>query len=290
MDQQSPYQYLQVPDPESESQPQTPVNANASTGSSITTRSTTRRGPDGAIITTNSQRSEPKAVAWADTGRALPPAPQSIETQESADGPTRPGARAVAGPQQSMLTEGTNASSSAPHPYHNTQTSRASNPSLNLSEEDYRDDKADERALRRQLAQSQAVGAYHMDEVAPARQSRAQGRRGRVARSESQRRARLAELAGSGTATANASSGGGTSGAGGISAGVISGGATEDVYDADIELAEEGYRRQMPRKKSRLSVIGLGDEDAGKTEKTTCALLVLLLVGLLVMIIILATK
>ena len=169
----------------------------------------------------------------------------------------------AASPGPSKRNPGAQAINPSPHPYHNTQVSTGSNPSLQISEEDYRNDKADERAIRRQLATEGAIGAFHMDEAAPSRQNRAAGgggRRGRMGRTESQRRARLAELQGGG--------GGGAAAAA----------RDAEVYDADVDIEradDDSYLRNMDRKKSFLP----------STDRIIMVVMALLLVGLLIMIV-----
>ena len=112
-----------------------------------------------------------------------------------------------------------------------------------------------EEKMRRSTS-TRAVGAQHIDEVAPSRQNRrGTGQRGRLGRTESQRRRRLAELESEGAgATAVATSGGGdVSG----SAGAAVGGGDVALLDADVELADlelDEEFQQGARKESRLSV------------------------------------
>lgn len=179
--------------------------------------------------------------------RQLPTRMNTTETQESAD--VQPGATHVT------------------PVYHDTRVSRASK----ISDEDYVDPKADEREIRRQLAtEGGAVGAYHIQEAAFARQNRA-NRPARRGRTESERRARLAELEGHGNpATGNQ--------------------PIEPVIDADIERADDAFDDMTSKRESRLSVIGLGGDMSG-IDVITCGLLALLFLALLVMIIIFfATK
>ena len=141
------------------------------------------------------------------------------------------------------------------------------NPSLELSDNDYIDDKADERELRRRLGtEVGAVGAYHINEVAFARQNRAG--RSRMRRTESQRRARLAEL------TREENTAATDVGASDVNNDPIE---LEPIMDADIERADD----TQDHVKSGLWVIGLD----GVTDKIICGTVALLLVALLAMVI-----
>jgi len=294
LSEEQPYQYQQaLGRPPNE--PQNPLlNFDDSMGSSITTRSTHRPDPENDIITTTSndqKRSyEPnKAVAGADRARAATGRMNSVETLESVeDAAVRTNFREPPGRMDSMDTQSTNdavqqdprrttmTEASGPAPprvYHNSQTSR---PSFEITDEDYMDDKAGERAIRRQLAtQAGAIGAYHIDEAAPERQRRSGGR-ARANRTQSQRRARLAQLS-------SIEDGTGNSPVADVGAGESS---NEPVMYADIELENDMFQPRHRRTSSRLSIIGLGGEDSG-TDRIVCGILALLLVGLLVMIIIL---
>jgi len=290
------------------SQPQNPPSptGNDSTGSSITTRSTNKRGNvENDIITTSSNNPQPEpskaasaaaaAASGVDRSRAPPARMNTIETQESANDGTltkSPGRRRnsletlessddhlfrdpMNDLQQQQQQQQMPIGSVPPDPYHNTQSSKGSDPTFEITQEDYMDDKAGERAMRRALATSGgAIGAYQIDEAAPSRQNRQGGaRRGRVNRTESQRRARLAQLSGGDPA---AVVGGARDGPGG----------NEDFMDADIERADDEMRPQLQRKRSKFYMIGLDDEDSG-TDRIICGILVLLLFGLLVLVIIL---
>ena len=141
-------------------------------------------------------------------------------------------------------------------------TGGGSRTSLNLSNQDYINDKADERELRRQLAtQGQAIGAYAIDVEAPDRQE-IRGRRARVSRTESQRRARLAELSGN-------SGGGGGGGVATTLNNTAEGGRGGDLVDANIERMEEYEYRNLSMYQKASYKIGLGGEEK-KTERMIC--------------------
>jgi len=103
-------------------------------------------------------------------------------------GAVRHGAIAVSAPPRSS------SSSNSDSDY----DSDGNDANLSINEDDYMDAKAEEREIRNHLAQNAgAIGAYHIEEAAPARQNRGNnpGRR-RNRRSDSQRRARLSFIAG----------------------------------------------------------------------------------------------
>lgn len=128
--------------------------------------------------------------------------------------------------------------------------SSASTRSRTQSNSDYSDSKAHELEIRRQLAtKGQAIGAYAMDVEAPNRQE-VRGRRSRVGRTESQRRARLLELSG-GDGAANVTGDGG------------------DIIDADIERMEDYEYRNLPMYQKAFGKIGLSGEDK-KIERIIC--------------------
>lgn len=111
-----------------------------------------------------------------------------------------------------------------------------------------------EEKMRRSTS-SRAVGAQHIDEVAPARQNRRSAGQRTARRTESQRRRRLAELEGEGAgATTVATWDGGDVSA--SAAGAV-GGGDDALLDADVELADlelDEEFQQGTRKESRLSV------------------------------------
>eukprot|EP00985_Skeletonema_marinoi_P018951 scaffold10716_cov91-Skeletonema_marinoi.AAC.5 len=159
-----------------------------------------------------------------------------------------------------------------------SQYSRASSRnSLNPSTEDYFDDKATERELRRQLAtQGQAVGAYAIDDEAPHRQE-VRGRRTRVSRTESQRRARLSELSGVAPTAAAAAT---------TMNSITEGG---DIVEADIERMEEYEYRNLSMYDKFFYRIGLDGED-NKTERVICLTFGVCILVLLVAIILYAAR
>ena len=282
-------------------------------GSSITSRSTKKDGRDNHIITTSSNSVRggsptelKKSVQFADSAKAasaLPPMRMySAETLESADEDDNfTGQRRQAANRErnlsfkSVATEASDGPSTAvgAFAYHNTQATTGSNPSLDISETDYMDPKADEAAIRRSLAQSHgAVGAYHIHEAAPARQNRSagsSGRRGRMGRSESARQRRLAELAGSTGANTNTTGGRSTLTGSGMDTL-----PNEEILSADIELAydedyDDYYRQERPRPHRRKSYVDqrLGlDEDAG-TDKFICGIVAALALGFAILIVVL---
>lgn len=187
--------------------------------------------------------------------------------------------------------------------YHPTQASEpshsaasfsgASNPSLEISENDFIDAKARERDIRRMLAtEAGAVGAYHINEAAPARQNRSSGRGGRRSRggrTESQRMRRLRELEGSGD--------GGRSHCGmGTAALASTAGADDEVIlDANIDRTDDLYleeigRKRMDRRRSSLSLHSIVEIDDCGIDRIVSGFVAVLLVGLLVMVIVLVIR
>ena len=264
------------------------VDGNGSTGSSITTRSTHKRqaGDEGAEITTTNDEEAGRPTIQTSNRKSYKSLTQSSLSLGS-EGDSEafalgPGSMRMSGIQEPHGQLGT-----SPHPYHNTQSSTGSGSELDISGNDYMDAKASEQEMRARLASSGgAVGAYHIDEAAPSRQFASGpgggGRRGRVRRTESQRRARLAQLEGGG-------GGGGATTAAAPSArnlAAVAGGGidVEDLMDADVE---DPYNYdQTEHKKSRFAVIGLGGEDQ-QSDRMICAMLALLFFALLIMIILL---
>jgi len=179
-----------------------------------------------------------------------------------------------------------NASSSSS----SSQYSTSSRTNLQISAQDYFDPKATERELRRQLAtQGQAIGAYAIDDEAPHRQE-VRGRRARVSRTESQRRARLLELSGGNNAPPPPPSGTAASGSGGGA--VITGlseGGDNNIVDADIERMEEYEYRNLSLYHKFFYKIGL-DGDDNKTERVICLTFGVCILVLLVAIILYVVK
>lgn len=111
-----------------------------------------------------------------------------------------------------------------------------------------------EEKMRRSTS-SRAVGAQHIDEVAPAHQNRLSAGQRTARRTESQCRRRLAELEGegAGATTVTTWDGGDVSAS---AAGAV-GGGDDALLDADVELADlelDEEFQQGTRKESRLSV------------------------------------
>ena len=255
------------------------VDGNGSTGSSITTRSTHKRqaGEEAEITTTNDEEAGRPTIQTSNrkSYKSLTQSSLSLGSEGDSEAfALGPGSMRMSGIQEPHGQLGT-----SPHPYHNTQSSTGSGSELDISGNDYMDAKASEQEMRARLANSGgAVGAYHIDEAAPSRQFASGpgggGRRGRVRRTESQRRARLAQLEGGG-------------GGGGVAAAAAAAGDhvdIEDLMDADVE---DPYNyHQTEHKKSRFAVIGLGGEDQ-QSDRMICAMLALLFFALLIMIILL---
>ena len=254
------------------------VDGNGSTGSSITTRSTHKRqaGEEAEITTTNDDEAGRPTIQTSNrkSYKSLTQSSLSLGSEGDSEAfALGPGSMRMSGIQEPHGQLGT-----SPNPHHNTQSSTGSGSELDISGNDYMDAKASEQEMRARLANSGgAVGAYHIDEAAPSRQFASGpgggGRRGRVRRTESQRRARLAQLEGGG-------GGGGVAAAGGGGDHVD----IEDLMDADVE--DPYYDHQTEHKKSRFAVIGLGGEDQ-QSDRMICAMLALLFFALLIMIILL---
>lgn len=189
---------------------------NGSTGSSITTRSANKQGNgENAIIITAPDSPTQSAASGGSRDRAPPVHMSSIETQDSVTVNNslarRSSIHTIESSNLNLFGDSTNdlhqqkqqqqmqIGSVPPNPYHNTQSSKGSGSQFELNPDDYMDEKAGEREMRRALATSGgAVGVYHIDEAAPSRQNRSGGaRQNRMGRSESQRLARLAQLDGS---------------------------------------------------------------------------------------------
>ena len=251
-----------------------------SMGSSITSRST-HKHRDGT-----DQENRDVVTTANESSRNLK---QSLGSEEFARGPP---ALRMSGMEEPSGQVGGGGS---PHPYHTLESGGSGSQrsgSLDLSQQDYMDPKAREREIRDRLARSGgAIGAYHMDEVAPQRQNRSGGaRRGRMGRSASQRAARLAEIEGSG-------GGGGGGPTRASSRNLINGGmGDEEVLNADIERADDYSAMEMTQItltnkifNKHFASFGLNDRDAGFDRKI-CIFLVVLALALLIMVIILATR
>ena len=293
-----------------------PVDGTGSTGSSITTRSRPRIVDDAAtdsnvLMTTNEEEEEealrPTLHTSNSSKRLLNQSQRSSKRllNQSAgcnsDFARGPGALRMSGMEEQPLGGHHHNSNNHhhTHPYHNTQTSSTGESqrssggrSLDISENDYMDDKAGERAMRDRVARSGgAIGAHYIDEAAPARQNRSGGaRRNRMGRSESQRRARLAQLQGGGGdagGTANAATAAAAPSSRNL--GVDGALSTRDLMHADIELANDPYYEEEPKVDPIFDRIGMGDEDAG-TDRRICIFLVVLALVLLILVIVLATK
>lgn len=271
-----------------------------SMGSSITSRSTHkhRDGTDqdnGDVVTMNDDEEEGGRRTQLTSNRSnrninssSRNLKQSLGSEEFARGPP---ALRMSGMEEPSGQFG----SGSPHPYHTLESGGSGSQrsgSLDLSQQDYMDPKAREREIRDRLARSGgAIGAYHMDEVAPQRQNRSGGaRRGRMGRSASQRAARLAEIEGSG-------GGGGGGPTRASSRNLINGGmGDEEVLNADIERADDYSAMEMTQMtltnkifNKHFASFGLNDRDAGFDRKI-CIFLVVLALALLVMVIVLATR
>jgi len=270
-----------------------------SMGSSITSRSTHkhRDGTDqdnGDVVTTNDDEEEGGRRTQLTSNRSNRNVnssnrnlKQSLGSEEFARGPP---ALRMSGMEEPSGQVG----SGSPHPYHTLESggSGSRSGSLDLSQQDYMDPKAREREIRDRLARSGgAIGAYHMDEVAPQRQNRSGGaRRGRMGRSASQRAARLAEIEGSG-------GGGGGAPTRASSRNLINGGmGDEEVLNADIERADDYSAMEMTQMtftnkifSKHFASFGLNDRDAGFDRKI-CIFLAVLALSLLIMVIVLATR
>jgi len=271
-----------------------------SMGSSITSRSTHkhRDGTDqenGDVVTTTNDDDEGGRRTQLTSNRSNRNVnsssrnlKQSLGSEEFARGP--PALRMSGMEEPSGRVGG----SGSPHPYHTLESggSGSRSGSLDLSQQDYMDPKAREREIRDRLARSGgAIGAYHMDEVAPQRQNRSGGaRRGRMGRSASQRAARLAEIEGSG-------GGGGGGPTRASSRNLINGGmGDEEVLNADIERADDYSAMEMTQMtltnkifNKHFASFGLNDRDAGFDRKI-CIFLAALALALLIMVIVLATR
>jgi len=120
------------------------------------------------------------------------------------------------------------------------------------------------------------VGAYAIDDEAPHRQE-VRGRRTRVSRTESQRRARLSELSGVAPPAAAAAT---------TMNSITEGG---DIVEADIERMEEYEYRNLSMLDKFFYRIGLDGED-NKTERVICLTFGVCILVLLVAIILYAVQ